>query len=144
MIKTEKIFGRGEQAHIVSPDFLNLPKLEIPLPDDDTVIESGYIVDVTGHPATIGTTKQWFGIVLEGSHYNDMLKRKKPVGGIEAFFGPMVVDVLNSLTNPGDTPFKVGDPVGVADGKLIHPDDTHIAIGYVVETGANYIRYAIL
>lgn len=143
MLETGKIFGRGEQVHIVTPDYLQLPKLDLALADG-VVIESGHFVNASGEKATAGATKSWIGLVTEGSHYGDTESRQKPYHGVEAYFGTMVVDMKITMTAPGSTPFTVGDSLSVVDGKIVHADADHIAMFTVIKIEADYIRFATL
>jgi len=140
MLDTGKIFGRGESVHIVTPEYLDLPKLDLAL-EEGVTVESGNFVNVAGQLATVGTSKIWIGLVMEGSHYGDPQSRQKPHKGIEAYFGVMGVDILKTATDNGGTPFAIGDELSVVDGKLVHADADHIAIALVVKAESDHIRY---
>lgn len=143
MLDTGKIFGRGESVHIVSPEYLDLPKLDLELGDGVTV-KSGNFIGADGTLATVGTEKSWFGLVMEGSHYGDLENRQKPHNGAEAYFGIMVVDVLKTMTDNGGTPFAMGDELSIVDGKLVHADASHMAVALVVKADTDYIRYTTI
>ena len=143
MLDTGKIFGRGEQVHIVTPDYLQLPKLDLALADG-VVIESGHFVNAAGEKATIGATKSWVGLVTEGSHYGDPKNRQKPHNGVEAYFGIMGIDMKKAMTTNGGTPFAIGDALSVIDGKVVHSDNDHVAVFTVTKVEADYIRFVTL
>lgn len=135
--KTKKIFGRRETVHIASPDFLGMPKVEIELKDGLTV-KAGEFVDYTGAKATLGKDKEAFFLVVEDSFYNDMLKRNKPSGVVEGFFGEMLI--YTKVYDEGGTAFAAGDKVSLNNGKLCHVDDTHtIAVGEVIDRGTDWL-----
>ncbi len=139
--KTDKIFGRRESVHIVSPDFLALPKLEIDLGDGVTV-KSGEFVGYNGQKVTLTDTKKAVFLVTEDSHYNDMLDRPKPSGVVEGFFGEMLIHT--KVFEEGGTAFSEGDKVSIADGKLVHVDGTHtIEVGEVVGRGTDWLAVVI-
>jgi hypothetical protein len=143
MLDTGKIFGRGETVHIVTPEYLDLPKLDLAL-EEGVEVKSGNFVNAAGQLATIGTTKSWFGLVMEGSHYGDPYNRQKPHKGIEAYFGMMGVDILKKVTDNGGTPFAAGDELSIVNGKLVHADAEHIAVAVVVKAESDYIRYTTI
>jgi len=135
--KTEKIFGRREMVHIVSPDFLALPKLEIEL-GDGVVVKSGEFVGYDGQKITLTDAKKGFFLVTEDSHYNDMLDRMKPSGVVEGFFGEMLIHT--KVFNEGGTAFAAGDKVSIKDGGIVHVDGTNtIEVGEVVGRGADWL-----
>jgi len=139
--KTEKVFGRRESVHIVSPDFLALPKLEIELADG-IVVKSGEFVGYDGNKVTLTDEKKSFFLVTEDSHYSDMLDRMKPSGVVEGFFGEMLIHT--KLFDEGDTAFAAGDKVSLKDGKLAHVDDTNtISVGEVVSRGTDWLAIVI-
>lgn len=138
---TEKVFGRREMVHIVSPDFLALPKLDIAISTTD-VISSGEFVDATGSLLTLTDTKKTAFLVTEDSHYNDMLDRPKPAGVVEGFFGEMLIHT--KVFNEGGTAFTVGDTVSIKDGKLTHVDATNtIVVGEIVKRGTDWLSVVI-
>jgi len=138
---TDKVFGRRETVHIVSPDFLALPKMEIDL-GADTVIKAGQFVGVDGKLATLTDTAKAVYLVTEGSHYEDMLKRPKPSKVIEGFFGEMLVHT--KVFNEAGTVFAIGDKISVAEGVIVHKNDTNtIAIGEVVKRGDDWIAVVL-
>jgi len=93
---------------------------------------------------TIGSKYDWFGLVMEGSHYNDAATRQKPHKGVEAYFGSMLVDILKTMTDSGGTPFAVKDELSIVDGKLVHASADHIAVAIVVKIDSDSIRYATI
>lgn len=139
--KTEKIFGRRESVHIVSPDFLALPKLEIDLANGITV-KSGEFVGHDGQLATLTDTARTVFLVTEDSHYNDMLDRAKPSGVVEGFFGEMLIHT--KVFEEGGTAFAPGDKVSIKDGKIGHVDGTNtIEVGEVVGRGADWLAIVL-
>ena len=139
--QTEKVFGRREMVHIVSPDFLALPKLEIELADGVTIV-SGEFVGYDGNKITLTDAKKSFFLVTEDSHYNDMLDRPKPSGVVEGFFGEMLVHT--KLFDEGGTAFAAGDKVSIKDGKLAHVDATNtIEVGEVVGRGTDWLAIVL-
>ena len=143
MLETGKIFGRGEQVHIVSPEYLDLPKLDLEL-GDGVNVKSGNFIAADGTLATLGEKHSWFGLVMEASHYGDPQERQKPHHGVEAYFGTMVADIKKDMTDNGGTPFAPGDELSLINGKLVHADVTHIAIALVVKAESDYIRYTTI
>ena len=139
--QTEKVFGRRESVHIVSPDFLALPKLEIELADGVTIV-SGEFVGHNGAKITLTDAKKSFFLVTEDSHYNDMLDRMKPSGVVEGFFGEMLIHT--KLFDEGGTAFAAGDKVSLKDGKLSHVDATNtIEVGEVVGRGTDWLAIVL-
>ena len=139
--KTNKIFGRRESVHIVSPDFLALPKLEIDLADGVTV-KSGEFVGYDGNKITLTDAKKAFFLVTEDSHYNDMLDRAKPSGVVEGFFGEMLIHT--KAYNEDGTAFAVGDKVSIKDGVLSHVDGTNtIEVGEIVGRGTDWLAIVL-
>jgi hypothetical protein len=139
--KTDKIFGRRESVHIVSPDFLALPKLEIDLADG-VEVKSGEFVGYNGQLATLTDTKKGVFLVTEDSHYADYMSRAKPSGVVEGFFGEMLIHT--KVFEEGGTAFAEGDKVSVSDGKLVHVDGTHtIEFGEVVGRGTDWLAVII-
>jgi hypothetical protein len=139
--KTNKVFGRRESVHIVSPDFLALPKLEIDLADGVTV-KSGEFVGYNGEKITLTDTKKAIFLVTEDSHYNDMLDRAKPSGVVEGFFGEMLIHT--KVYEEGGTAFAAGDKVSIKEGKIVHVDGTNtIPVGEVIGRGADWLAIVI-
>jgi len=139
--QTEKIFGKREYVHIVSPDFLSLPKLEMEL-EDNVKVSSGEFVNATGEKITLTTEKKAFFLVTEDSHYNDMLSRPKPGGVAEGFFGMMVIHTKRY--DEGDTAFSVGDGVTIIDGKIAHLDADHtVRVGQIVKRGTDWLAITL-
>lgn len=139
--KTEKIFGRRETVHIVSPDFLALPKVEIEL-GDGVAVKAGEFVGYTGEKVTLTNAKEAFFLVTEDSFYNDMLTRAKPSGVAEGFFGEMLLHT--KVYDEGGTAFAAGDKVSLNDGKLCHIDDTHtIPVGEVIGRGTDWLAVVL-
>lgn len=139
--QTEKVFGRRESVHIVSPDFLALPKLEIELADGEKVL-SGEFVGYDGKKITLTDEKKSFFLVTEDSHYTDMKDRMKPSGVVEGFFGEMLIHT--KLYEEGSTAFAAGDKVSLKDGRITHVDATNtIPVGEVVGRGTDWLAIVI-
>jgi len=141
-IKTPYIFNRREQAHILSPDFLSLPHLEI---DTDAFIDSGIFVGIDGQPLTIEKTPKWFGIVIEANYYQTAGgKVLKPSGNVVAYFGNMRI-ATKVFTDDSDDPIKAGDLLTIIDGKPAKLDENHtVPVIQVVGRGTDYIEIATL
>jgi len=139
--KTDKVFGRREMVHIVSPDFLALPKLEIELANGEAV-KSGEFVGYDGAKITLTDTKKAFFLVTEDSHYNDMLDRMKPAGVVEGFFGEMLIHT--KMYEEDGTAFAAGDNVSLKDGVIVHVDGTNtIEVGAVVGRGTDWLAIVL-
>lgn len=141
MYYTEKVFGRRELVHIVSPDFLSLPKLEMKLPTG-VEIKGGSFVTADGQLATLTDTERMILLVVEDSHYNDYLHRVKPSEMIEGFFGQMLIHT--KVFEEAGTAFVAGDGVSIADGKIVHVGVVNtINVGEVVGRGTDWLAIAM-
>ncbi len=139
--KTDKVFGRRESVHIVSPDFLALPKLEIDLAEG-VIVLSGEFVGYDGAKITLTDAKKSFFLVTEDSHYKDTLNRPKPGGVVEGFFGEMLIHT--KIYEEDGTAFAAGDRVSIKDGKLSHVDATNtIPVGEVVSRGTDWLAIVL-
>lgn len=140
-VSTEKIFGRRELVHIVSPDFLSLPKLEINVAAG-IEIKSGEFIGADGALMTLTDKVKSHFLVVEATRYKDFLDRDKPSGVAEGFFGSMVIHT--KTFNEDGTAFAAGDQVSLADGKLVHVNATNtIVIGEIVSRGTDWISVTI-
>lgn len=140
--KTNKIFGDNEKVHIASPDFLNLPKMIIELPDG-VQINSGEFIFADGNKATLTNTSKGVYLVTEGTYYRDMLNRPKPSRVIEAFFGKMLVHT--KVFDEKGTPFVPGTAVSIEDGKFVAVDGTNtIKVGEVISRDQTWIAVAMI
>jgi len=139
--QTEKVFGRREAVHIVSPDFLALPKLEIDVASG-VVIKSGEFVGHDGQKITLTDTKKAFFLVTEDSAYNDMLGRNKPSGVVEGYFGDMLIHT--KVYDEAGVAFAPGDKVSLKDGVIVHVNDVNtVEIGEVVSRGTDWLAITI-
>jgi len=140
--KTDKVFGRRETVHIVSPNFLQLPKVEIEVPAD-VKVDAGLFVGVDGNLLTLTDTIASHFLVTESTYYDDFKNRNKPANVMEGYFGQFLVHT--KVFEEGDTAFAKGDKVTIISGKFAHVDDTHtVAVGEVTDRGADWIAVAML
>lgn len=142
MIRTPIIFGNKENVHIVSPDFLTLPKLNIAVPDGQRIMD-GYFVDAQGALLTLLTTNVAPYLVTEDTHDSALPGiPAKPGGTMTGYFGNMLVNT--KVFDEAGTPFVAGDTISLAAGKIVHVDATNtIAIGEVVERGDSYVSVTL-
>ena len=142
MIRTPIIFGNKENVHIVSPDFLTLPKLNIAVPDGERIMD-GYFVDAQGALLTLLTTATAPYLVTEDTHDAALPGiPAKPGGVMTGYFGGMLVNT--KIFNDGGVPFVAGDTISLAAGIITHVDVTNtIVIGEVVEVGDSYISVTL-
>ncbi len=143
MIRTPIIFGKTEHVHIVSPDFLTLPKLNIAVPAA-TRIQDGYFVDAQGALLTLLTTAVAPYLVTEDTHDEALPGTPaKPGGTMTGYFGNMLVHT-KVFEETGGTPFVPGDNVTIIDGKIDHIDGSHtVVIGEVIERGDTYVSITL-
>ena len=131
MIRTPIIFANKENVHIVSPDFLTLPKLDIIVPSGERILD-GYFVDAQGALLTL--------LDIKIAPYLVRIPAK-PGGVMIGYFGRMLV---NTKIFDKGTPFVAGDTISLAAGIIVHVNATNtIVIGEVVEVGDSYISVAL-
>ena len=142
MIRTPIIFGNKENVHIVSPDFLTLPKLNIAIPDGERIMD-GYFVDAQGAILTLLTTAIAPYLVTEDTHDAALPGiPAKPGGVMTGYFGNMLVNT--KVFEDGGTPFVAGDKVTITAGKVVHVDGTHtVVVGEIIEQGDTYISVTL-
>ncbi len=143
MIRTPIIFGIKEHVHIVSPDFLTLPKLNIAIPEGER-IRDGYFVDAQGGILTLLTALIAPYLVTEDTHDEALPGTPaKPGGTMTGYFGNMLVNT-KVFEETGGTPFVPGDKVTLIDGKIDHVDGSHtVVIGEVIERGDEYVSVTL-
>ncbi len=142
MIRTPIIFGKTEHVHIVSPDFLTLPKLNIAVPTGER-IKDGYFVDAQGALLTLLAAKIAPYLVTEDTHDEALPGTPaKPGGTMTGYFGNMLVNT--KIFDEDGTPFVAGDTISIAGGIIVHVDATNtIAVGEVIERGDEYVSVTL-
>lgn len=142
MIRTPIIFGATEHVHIVSPDFLTLPKLNIAVPAA-TRIQDGYFVDAQGALLTLLAVKIAPYLVTEDTHDEALPGTPaKPGGVMTGYFGNMLIHT--KIFDDGGSAFVAGDNISLAAGIIVHVDATNtIPVGEVIEVGDTYISVTL-
>ncbi len=143
MISTPVIFGKNEFVHIISPDFFDLPKQNLPTPSDGSRVMAGYFVGSDSALLTLTDTNKTAFLVNIDTHDADLPGTPaKPGGAMTGYRGNM--EIRTRVFEESGTAFVTTDRVSIAAGKIVHVDATNtIDIGEVVGRGSDYITVSL-